>query len=169
MLLDAQGVAKVADFGTVRDFDVDKGVATHTLTRAIVGTTGYMPRKFAHPCFCDLSVISSAVCLTLRYRLFGLPAEYTTQGIVSEKLDVYALAVVLVELLTGKTGMEVAALHCDGPELFEDMQQYLDARGGAWPGAAVVDLAALAEQCISYHARARPAAGEIVLRLTVLV
>jgi serine/threonine protein kinase len=45
VLLDAQGVAKVADFGTVRDFDVKKGSATHTLTRAVVGTNGYMPRE----------------------------------------------------------------------------------------------------------------------------
>jgi hypothetical protein len=96
-------------------------------------------------------------------------AEYTTQGHVSDKLDVYAFAIVLVELLTGKTGMEVAALHCDGPELFEDMQRFADARAGAWPAAVVTELAAVAEQCIAYHARARPTASELVPRLQAVL
>ena len=96
-------------------------------------------------------------------------AEYTTQGHVSEKLDVYAFAVVLVELLTGKTGMEVAALHCDGPELFQDMPRFVDARGGAWPAAVVTELASVAEQCIAYHARARPTASELVPRLQAVL
>jgi serine/threonine protein kinase len=138
ILLDAQGVAKVADFGTVRD-GVTKGSATHTLTRAVVGTTGYMP------------------------------PEYITQGFVSDKLDIYAFAVVLVELLTGKAGIEVAALHCEEPDLFPEMQRYVDGRAGAWPPAVVTELAAAAEQCMSHHARVRPTASQVIRRLEALV
>jgi hypothetical protein len=101
--------------------------------------------------------------------LLLLPAEYATQGIVSEKTDIYAFAVVLIELLTAKTGTEINALHCDGPELFEDMQRHVDARGGAWPAAVVAELTAVAEQCIAYHARARPKASEVIPRLEALL
>ena len=92
-----------------------------------------------------------------------------TQGVVSEKLDVYAFAVVLIELLTGKMGIEVAALHCEEPELFEDMPRWVDARGGAWPAAVVTELAAVAEQCISHNALVRPTAAEVIPRLEALV
>ena len=63
----------------------------------------------------------------------------------------------------------MAALHCEEPELFPEMQQYVDARSGAWPAAAVAELAAVAEQCISHHARVRPAASQIIPRLGALV
>jgi serine/threonine protein kinase len=144
VLLDDQGNAKVADFGTVREGvkkgeDDTQGMATHTVTARCVGTTAYMP------------------------------PEYATQGIVSEKTDIYAFAIVLIELLTAKTGSEMIALHCDGPELFEDMQRHVDARGGAWPAAVVKELAAVAEQCIAYHARARPKASEVIPRLEALL
>ena len=95
--------------------------------------------------------------------------EYTSQGMVSEKLDVYSFAVVLVELLTSKSGLEVAALHCEEPDLFADMAHYADPQAGQWPPLAVASLGAIAEQCIAYHARSRPTAAEIVPRLEALL
>ena len=48
------------------------------------------------------------------------------------------------------------------PELFTEMERFVDARAGAWPAETITALAALAEECISYHARARPTAREVV-------
>ena len=95
--------------------------------------------------------------------------EYITRGEVSDKLDVYAFAVVLLELLTSKGGSRVAKLHSDEPDLFADMAQYVDARAGEWPAATVAALAAIAEQCISHHARSRPTASAVVSRLEALL
>jgi hypothetical protein len=86
-----------------------------------------------------------------------------------DKLDVHAFAVLLAERLTGKMGIEVAALHCEEPEPFPEMQQNVDARAEAWSAAAVAELAAVAEQCISHHARVRPAASQAIPRLGALV
>ncbi len=95
-----------------------KRVATHTLTGAIVGTHGYMPN------------------------------EYSQFGQVSAKMDIYAFAIVLVELLTSKGGLEVARLHCDEPDLFADMARYVDARAGNWPPATVKALAELIHRAL---------------------
>jgi serine/threonine protein kinase len=43
VLLDGDGVAKLADFGTARERDSDGG--THLSTRVIVGTLGYKVRE----------------------------------------------------------------------------------------------------------------------------
>ena len=92
-----------------------------------------------------------------------------------DKLDVHAFAVLLAERLTGKMGIEVAALHCVNRQLRGaravpgDAQQYVDARAEAWSAAAVAELAAVAEQCISHHARVRPTASRVIPRLGVLV
>ena len=98
-----------------------------------------------------------------------MPPEYIQQGHVSEKLDMYAFAIVLVELLTSKPAIVVAGLHCDEPDLFTDMQRFADAKVGGWPAGTVEALAAIAEQCISYHARLRPTAREVVPRLAALL
>ena len=62
VLLDEAGNAKVADFGTVREGirkapGGTKGAATHTLTRAVVGTQGYMPSTWM--LFLQLAVLPS--------------------------------------------------------------------------------------------------------------
>jgi hypothetical protein len=89
--------------------------------------------------------------------------EYEKQGHVSEKTDAYAI--LLLELLTGKVGLAAAALQLDEPDLFEDMQQFADARAGAWPVAVVEGLAAVAERCICMHARNRAAVRDVLPRL----
>jgi hypothetical protein len=81
----------------------------------------------------------------------------------------FAFAVVLVELLTSKTGIEVAGMHCDDPDLFKDMARYVDPRAGKWPAVTVKALAAIAEQCIAFHARSRPTAYEVVPKLEALL
>ena len=76
ILIDAEGQAKLADFGTVRELWL--GVAgtmrqqTHASTKNVIGTREYCP------------------------------PEYTQRGHVSHKLDAYSAGIVLLELLTGK-------------------------------------------------------------------
>ena len=143
MLLDEAGNAKVADFGTVREGVVEQGGAgsaehTHASTKVIVGTHVYMA------------------------------PEYRTHGHVSEKLDSYAFGVVLLELLTGKLPIEVAALHMEEPDLYAQMQEHTDARAGAWPAAVVGGLAAVTERCIAYHAGARATVRDVLAELEEL-
>ena len=98
-----------------------------------------------------------------------LAAEYVSEGHVSEKLDIYSYAVVLLELLTSRPSIELVRMHCDGPELFTQTKRFVDARAGAWPSKAVTALSKLAEQCIAYTASKRPAASEVAARLEALL
>jgi serine/threonine protein kinase len=112
---------------------------THLITALVVGTNGYMP------------------------------PEYTSQRHVSSKTDIYAFAVVLLELITGKSGRESVALHMEEPELFHEMQAHVDVQAGNWPAPTVQALATIVEQCISFQPQGRPAANEVALRLEALV
>ena len=103
------------------------------------------------------------------HSLILFAAEYIEHGHVSDKLDMYAFAIVLLELMTSKPGMVVAGLHYDEPDLFTDMGRHVDAKAGDWPVATVEALAAVAEKCISIHARTRPHAREVVPRLEALL
>ena len=78
-------------------------------------------------------------------------------------------AVVLLELVTGKSGIEAMALHMDEPDLFEELQHHADARAGAWPGAVITALASVAESCIAYHVARRAFVRDIVPRLEALL
>jgi serine/threonine protein kinase len=142
ILLDASGNAKVADFGTVHE-GVKQGGSegtrlTHASTKLIVGTHFYMS------------------------------PEYTANGQVSEKLDSYAFAIVLLELLTGKPPSAVAALNIEEPDVYAEMQQYVDGRAGAWAPAVVHRLAAVAERCIEFRPRTRASVRDVVDELEEL-
>lgn len=71
ILLDDRSAAKIGDFGLARGNPLSTdGKKTHTKTHHLNGTNGYMSY------------------------------EYLKDGVVSEKMDVYAFGVVLLELLT---------------------------------------------------------------------
>jgi serine/threonine protein kinase len=93
VLLSAEGVVKVADFGTVR-----KGVGsrthaetggTHAITRCVAGTRGYMA------------------------------PEYMERGHVSEKTDAFAFGIVLLELLIGRAPKAVVAMVCHDRDFYK--------------------------------------------------
>jgi hypothetical protein len=82
-------------------------------------------------------------------------------------LDSYAFGVLVLELLTGKTGMEVVSLSMMEPEFFKTMSAYVDSRA-AWPKKAATRLAKVGEGCLAYNAHARTSVRDVLPALEAL-
>lgn len=129
--------------------------------------------------FCVRAAFRACVCATLQPQShtpqlivgthFYMSPEYVSNGQVSEKLDSYAFAIVLLELLTGKPPAAVAALNIEEPDVYQEMPQYVDGRAGAWPPAVVHRLAAVAERCVEFRPRPRAAVRDVVDELEELL
>jgi len=138
-------VAKVADFGTARVVP-KKAMEAHHSTRVVIGTTPYMPM------------------------------EYLQSGHVSEKTDTYAFGVVLCELMSSKPPFNSDTCQMLAAEMQQLLQQpvaamlpqLLDARAGAWPRGAAVELARIARLCVSAFARERCTVRDVIHALDVL-
>jgi serine/threonine protein kinase len=140
VLLDADGNAKVADFGTVRE-GVVQGAGTkvtHIVTGNRAGTRGYMA------------------------------PEYHDFGEVSTRTDVYAFSVILLELLMGLPAREVVDMLWEDRDFFDHMQDHTDARAGAWPKKAVRTLADVAKGCSDYRPRGRATVQKVLPKVKAL-
>ncbi|XP_006655773.1 U-box domain-containing protein 35 [Oryza brachyantha] len=88
--------------------------------------------------------------------------EYQRTGVVSMKSDVYALGIVILQLLTAKSPMGIA--HVVETALEEGhFLDILDASAGQWPQKEAQELAVLALKCAEMRRRDRPDLSDHVL------
>ncbi|KAF0903269.1 hypothetical protein E2562_026556 [Oryza meyeriana var. granulata] len=88
--------------------------------------------------------------------------EYQRSGVVSMKSDVYALGIVILQLLTAKSPMGIA--HVVETALEEgDFVDILDEAAGQWPLKEAQELAVLALKCAEMRRRDRPDLSDHVL------
>jgi serine/threonine protein kinase len=147
ILVDSEGQAKVADFGTVREaqeLDADaKNVATHMITEITIGTKEYMP------------------------------PEYVACGHVSPKTDAFAFGVVLAELLLGLSPskddlMGMLEKGVDGGK--DGLAKILDSREGVgrWDMDCAMVVAKIALHCGEYKASRRAQVSEVLQELEIM-
>ncbi|CAL4990271.1 unnamed protein product [Urochloa decumbens] len=101
---------------------------------------------------------------------FGyVPPEYTTHGVFSEKTDVFALGVVLLELLTGRRAVDAAKLslvawtkqYLDGEE--DEVPKMADpALGGRYDVEQLRSMACAAKLCVHSSPDHRPQMSKVV-------
>ncbi|KAF3796283.1 U-box domain-containing protein 35 [Nymphaea thermarum] len=88
--------------------------------------------------------------------------EYQRTGLVSSKSDLYALGVVILQLLTAKPPMGLA--HLVETALLENrFEDLLDVTAGEWPLEETQELAALGLSCAELRRSDRPDLGNAVL------
>nr|CAB3490447.1 unnamed protein product [Digitaria exilis] len=123
------------------------------------GLARWLPAKLTH------------LQVTVFEGTFGyVPPEYTTHGVFSEKTDVYALGVVLLELLTGRRAIDAAKLSLvawakqyldDGEE--EEIPKMADpAMGGRYDLGQLRNMAWAAKLCIQTSPDHRPLMSKVV-------
>ncbi|XP_031501541.1 U-box domain-containing protein 35-like [Nymphaea colorata] len=88
--------------------------------------------------------------------------EYQRTGLVSSKSDLYALGVVILQLLTAKPPMGLAYL-VETALLENRFEDLLDVTAGEWPLEETQELAALGLSCAELRRSDRPDLGNAVL------
>ncbi|KAL8167555.1 hypothetical protein V2J09_009054 [Rumex salicifolius] len=92
--------------------------------------------------------------------------EYQRTGIVCAKSDVYALGMVILQLLTARPAVGIT--HVMEDALGENrLMQMMDATAGNWPVRETTELALLALQCAELRRKDRPDLSDKVLPLLV--
>ncbi|KAL9667511.1 hypothetical protein QQ045_001872 [Rhodiola kirilowii] len=91
--------------------------------------------------------------------LVGTPCyidpEYQRSGIVSPMSDVYALGMVILQLLTGRQAMGLA--HIVEMAIMDDrLSDILDSGAGSWPVEEAKELALLGLSCVEIRRKVRP-------------
>ncbi|TKW02121.1 hypothetical protein SEVIR_8G224600v4 [Setaria viridis] len=123
------------------------------------GLARWLPAKLTH------------LQVTVFEGTFGyVPPEYTTHGVFSEKTDVFALGVVLLELLTGRRAIDAAKLSLvswakqyldDGDE--DEMLKMADpALGGRYDVEQLRNMAWAAKLCVHSSPDHRPQMSKVV-------
>jgi hypothetical protein len=94
--------------------------------------------------------------------------EYHDFGEVSTRTDVYAVSVILLELLMGLPAREVVDMLWEDRDFFDHMQDHADARAGAWPKKVVKTLADVAKGCSDYRPRERATVQKVLPKVKAL-
>ena len=130
------------------------------LDRNLVSKIGDVGLSTLLPSMGDLSTMikNTAPVGTLCY----IDPEYQRTGVLSMKSDVYALGIVILQLLTARSPMGLAHVVETALEdgCFVDI---LDASAGQWPLNETQQLAALALKCSEMRRKDRPDLNEHVL------
>ncbi|KAL2920747.1 U-box domain-containing protein 35 [Bienertia sinuspersici] len=88
--------------------------------------------------------------------------EYQRTGRVSTKSDIYALGVVILQLLAGKPAVGIAYMVEDAMDE-GNLTEILDPLAGQWPKKESFELAVLGLQCAELRGRDRPDIREKIL------
>ncbi|XP_021765034.1 U-box domain-containing protein 35-like [Chenopodium quinoa] len=88
--------------------------------------------------------------------------EYQRTGRVSTKSDIYALGVVILQLLTAKAAIGISYLVEDAIDE-DNLIEILDPEAGEWPEKETLELALLGLQCSELRGRDRPDLRDKVL------
>ncbi|XP_066361007.1 protein LYK5-like [Miscanthus floridulus] len=151
VLLDAKFRARVSNFGLARAVAAGSDGGAVQATRHVVGTHGY------------------------------LAPEYLEHGLISTHLDVFTFGVILLELLSGKEAVFVAA---DGhasllweavegiagsDDVWFKLKEFMDPRlHGHYPFGLAFTMAALALRCVAREPRARPSMSKVLVLLSAV-
>lgn len=149
ILVDGNMRAKITNFGLSRTLDTgDEGVGGGVVTRHVVGTYGYMA------------------------------PEYIESGLVTPKLDVFALGVIMLELLSGKeaitiVGEDQVMLHRRIQEVLnvrEKLREFMDpSLGEEYPFQMAYSMGELASKCVAHTLEARPSVSHVFMLLSKLL
>lgn len=127
---------------------VENGDGGLQLTRHVIGTQGYMP------------------------------PEYIENGVITQKLDVFAFGVVMLELLSGR---EAAGQSKDREELLsssinqalegddvrDKLKGFMDlSLRNEYPRDLAFSMAELARRCVAYDMNSRPSMPEVLMTLS---
>ncbi|XP_066383811.1 protein LYK5-like, partial [Miscanthus floridulus] len=151
VLLDAKFRAKVSNFCLARAVATGSDDGAMQATRHVVGTHGY------------------------------LAPEYLEHGLISTHLDVFTFGVILLELLSGKEAVFVAADGhasllweavegiADGDDEWFKLKEFMDPRLHChYPFGLAFTMAALAMRCVAREPRARPSMSEVLVLLSAM-
>ncbi|KXZ51279.1 hypothetical protein GPECTOR_13g766 [Gonium pectorale] len=147
ILLDEHLTAKLGDVGLAR------------LAPALAQPAGPAGAAAAAPGGPRSTVKDSRLVGTFEY----MDPEYLRSGEYSARSDVYALGMVLLQLLTGRGGAQVVATVETARKQPLGFAPIIDPRAGPWPAAEAVAFADLALRCVEYRRQDRPDLRTVVL------
>jgi len=139
VLLSNTLTSKLGDVGLARLLKQPVGAAAAAKDSRLVGTLGY------------------------------LDPEYMRTGVASPQSDLYALGVVMLQMLTGIENSTVVDVVQTARRDVLRFPQILDARAGQWPAAEAVAFADVALKCVALRRQDRPdLRGEVLPSLAQL-